>query len=93
MEKLVKKIKELQTLNCPNGVTLVLLNEESVAEEAKKLAIEFSKYIRLNDYLPQLLENGDIGYVKGNEIWRASSPAEVHSKDSVFDDFLNKYYA
>ena len=89
MEKLVEKFRDIDDRYDEEFKDLVLI---VCAEEAKDLAIAFSKYIRLNDYLPQLLEDGDIGYVKSNEIWRADSPAEVYSKDIIFNKFVEEYY-
>lgn len=87
MNKLVEKFEKINSrMLSQHG------NAISSAEEAKKLAVEFSKYLRTNNYLPQISEDRSIGYVIARECWRSDKPADVHSADEVFDKFINEYY-
>ena len=87
MNKLVERFEKINSrMLSQHG------NAISSAEETKKLAVEFSKYLRLNDYLPQLLEDRSIGYVIARETYRSDKIAKTHSADEVFNQFLDEYY-
>ena len=96
MKKLIEKFEDIvnEYTNIAQEVDAYEV-APAIADEVKKLAIEFSKYLRVNDYLPQLLETGDICYIKQKECWRCQFDGiEIphYDKNGVFDKFIDECY-
>lgn len=98
MNKLIKKIEELRNYNFDKDV--VKTQDELIAEEAKKLAIEFAKKLMCTEVCSARSGRVESGFECSVKYPHAVPPEYslmygelARSGDKLFDKFIEDYYA